>query len=107
MFPNATILGPLFWIVLGLIYALMIVGAKVWAEDLKLKMYWWKWLLATVWYVLLSLCIAAAFTLFGEDEPKAGYYFLGVSALVLFILGSVVWRVLSHNRIKEAGSAEK
>jgi len=100
MFPNSTILGPLFWIVMGLVYAIMIVSARYWAEDLQLKMTWWKWLLVSLWYVILSVCIAGAFTLFGEDEPKAGYYFLGISALVLFIGGIGVWRILIHGRVK-------
>lgn len=100
MFPNATILGPLFWIIMGLIYALMILSARVWAEDLKLKMTWWKWLLVTGWFVLLSICVAGAFTLFGEDEPKAGYYFLGISALVFFILGYGVLRIIYSGRTK-------
>lgn len=98
MFPNATILGPLFWIIMGLIYALMIVSARVWAEDLKLKMTWWKWVLASGWYILLSICIAGAFTLFGEDEPKAGFYLLGISALVFFILGYGVLRIIFKGR---------
>ena len=100
MFPNATILGPLFWIIMGLIYALIILSAKIWAEDLKLKMLWWKWVLVSLWYVIVSICIAGAFTLFGEDELKAGYYFLGISALVFFIFGFAVWRVLIHNKAK-------
>lgn len=98
MFPNATILGPLFWIIMGLIYALMILSTRVWAEDLNLKMTWWKWLLVSAWYVLLSLCVAAAFTLFGEDEPRAAYYFLGFSALIFFVFGMAVWRILTKGR---------
>lgn len=98
MFPNSTILGPLFWIVMGLIYALMIISARFWAEDLKLKMVWWKWVLVSCWYIILSVCVAAAFTLFGEDEPQAGTYFLGISVLVFFILGAVVWRLITRGR---------
>ena len=68
MFPNSTILGPMFWIVMGLIYPLLIVSARLWAEDLKLKMTWWKWLLVTLWYVILSICVAGAFTLLGAGD---------------------------------------
>lgn len=100
MFPNATILGPLFWIVMGLIYALIIISARIWAEDLKLNMNWWKWMLISFWYILLSISIASAFTLFGEHEPKAGYYFLGFSALIFFIFGLGVWRLISQGRSK-------
>ena len=99
MFPQDTILGPLFWIVLGLIYALVIAGASIWFKDLGFKMNWWKWLVAGTWFALLSLTIGAGFTLIGEDEFKAGYYFLGVFGMICLISGVGVWRLLSHKKM--------
>ncbi len=94
MFPHSTILGPLFWIGMGLLYALIIVGARIWAQDLGLKMTWWKWLLTAIWYILLSVSISGAFTLFGENESRAGYYFLGIFVTITVILGAGLWRIL-------------
>ena len=94
MFTYSTILRPLFWIVMGLIYALIIVGAKVWAQDLGLEMNWWKWLLAAIWYCLLSFSFAGGFTLLGEKEPRAGYYFLGFFLIVTIISGVGLWHLL-------------
>ena len=68
------------------------VGAA--ARDLGLPMNWWKWLLAALWYGLLSIGIAGGFTLMGEKEPGAGYYFLGASLIVMVILGAGLWAVL-------------
>jgi hypothetical protein len=72
MILYSTFAKPLFWIVMGLLYALMIAGAPVWAEDIGIPTNWWKWLPAAIWYCLLSMGIAAGFTLMGEKEPRAG-----------------------------------
>jgi hypothetical protein len=94
MLLYSTIARPLFWIVMGLIFALMIAGAPVWARDLGLQMTWWKWLLAAIWYALLSLGIAASFTLMGEKEPRAGQYTLGLTLVIMIILGVGLWSLL-------------
>lgn len=94
MFPYSTILRPIFWIVMGLIYAMIVAGAKAWAEDLSMPMNWWKWLLTVIWYCLLSFSFAGGFTLLGEKEPRAGYYFLGSSLIITIILGIGLWHLL-------------
>ncbi len=94
MFNYSTIFRPLFWIVMGLIYALIIAGAKVWAQDLGLQMNWWKWLLAAIWYVLLSYSFAGGFTLLGEKEPGAWYKFMGFHLIITIILGVGLWYLL-------------
>lgn len=94
MLLYSTIARPLFWTVMGLIYALMIAGAPVWARDLGLQMTWWKWLLAALWYGLLSLGIAASFTLMGEKEPQAGQYALGLTLAIMIILGVGLWSLM-------------
>ena len=105
MFPHDTIFGSLFWIALGLVYGLIIVSARIWARDLGLKMTWWKWALATLWYVFLSVGIAAGTTLLGEFEYRAGWYFIGITLTVGVILGVGLWRLLWAGREKpETGS---
>jgi len=94
MLIYSTIARPLFWIVMGLIYALMIAGAQMWAEDIGLQMNWWKWLLAAMWYCFLSIGIAAGFTLMGEKEPRAGYYIAGLTVVIMIILGIGLWLLL-------------
>lgn len=94
MFIYSTYIKAVFWIFMGLVYALMIAAAPIWAEDLGLQMNWLKWLLAAGWYVLLSIGIAAGSTLIGEKEPRAGYYILALSLIVMFVLGFVLWLFL-------------
>ena len=85
---------PLFWIVMGLIYAVIIAGAPIWAADLGLQMNWWKWLLTAIWYVLLSYTFAGSFTLLGEKEPGAWYKFMGFHLIITIILGIGLWILL-------------
>jgi hypothetical protein len=87
MFAYSTLLRPLFWLFMGLNYALIIVGARIWVQDLGLQMTWWKWVLSTLWYIGLSVGLAGGFTLLGEREPKAGYYFLGLVIIIALIAG--------------------
>lgn len=94
MFPHSTILGPLFWIILGLLYAFIIYAAKIWFEDLKIKMNPLKWTLVLLFFILINVVIGGAFTLIGEDEQHAGIYFLGIGLVFCFILGVGLWRYL-------------
>ena len=85
---------PIFWIVMGLLYALIIAGAPSLAQDLGLQMSWWKWVLSAVWYIFLSYTFAGAFTLLGEKEPGAWYRFLGFYLIITIILGVVFYFLL-------------
>ena len=85
---------PIFWGVMGLIYTLTALGAPLWAEDLGLQMSWWKWILATLWYVLFSFSLAGAFTLLGERESGAWYKFLGFHLIITIIFGAIVWSLI-------------
>jgi len=79
-----------FWILIGLIYALIITGAPIWAQDLGLQLSWWKWVFSGLWYVLLSFTFAGAFTLFAEREPGAWYKFLGFHLIIAIVSGMVL-----------------
>ena len=82
---------PIFWIVMGLLYALIIAGAPSLAQDLGLQMSWWKWILSAAWYIFSSYTFAAAFTLLGEKEPGAWYRFLGFHLIIAIIVGIILW----------------
>ncbi|MBW2063688.1 MAG: hypothetical protein JRJ03_02025 [Deltaproteobacteria bacterium] len=94
MLLYSTIWKAVFWIFMGLLYALMIAAAPVWARDLGLEMNWWKWALSGLWYGLLSIGIAMGFTLMGEKEPRAGQYTLGITLVSMLLLGLGLWHLL-------------
>ena len=63
---------------MGALYTVFAISMTYWAKDLKLKMNWGKRLLSVIWFILLNVTIAGGFTLIGENEIRAGIYFLGV-----------------------------
>ena len=91
----------IFAFFIGLLTVPVILGAIAWSRDLALKMNWWKWLLSAVWYVLLLFLVFAAFTFMGEGEPVAGWKVLGLTALVMVILGTGLVRLLVAGRDQE------
>ena len=94
MFPQSTILDPLFWMVLGALQVLTFVGMREWARQFGLGMNWWKWLLVGGWWFSLVLTIAGSFTLLGENEGNAGWYLLGFAGTGLVIGGALLLKLL-------------
>lgn len=88
----------LFAFLVGLLSGALIVGAIAWTRSLGLKINWWKWLLSGLWYLLLLLVVFASFTFIGEGESNAGWKVLGISAVILVVLGTGLARILMGNR---------
>ncbi|MCK4747553.1 MAG: hypothetical protein KAT15_10975 [Bacteroidales bacterium] len=88
----------IFAFITGLFSGAVIVGAIAWVKDLDLKMTWWKWLLSAIWYILFLLLVFASFTFIGEGETVAGWKILGISAVVIVILGTGLARILAAGR---------
>lgn len=88
----------LFAFLVGLLSGALIVGAIAWTRSLGLKINWWKWLLSGLWYLLLLLVVFASFTFIGEGESNAGWKVLGISAVILVVLGIGLARILMGNR---------
>ena len=84
----------IFAFIVGLLTGAVVVGASTWARALGLKMSWWKWLLSILWYILLLFLIFAAFTFMGEGELAAGWKTVGISVVVMVILGTGLVRIL-------------
>ena len=87
-----------FAFIVGLFTGAVVVGAITWAKALGLKMNWWKWLLSALWYLLLLFLLFAAFTFMGEGELSAGWKTIGISVLVMVILGAGLVRILLSGR---------
>lgn len=94
MFPYSTMLEPLFWIIMGFLYTIFVISIKYWAEDLNFKLNWWNWILFSIWFIGLNIVIAGGFTLIGENETRAGLYFLGVLGTIFVLFGAGVWKLL-------------
>lgn len=91
MLLYSTVWKAFYWMVMGVIYTAMIAGAPSLANALDLQMSWWKWILVTLWYVLVSINLAAGFTLIGEKERGAGPKLMATTLIPLAILGVGLW----------------
>lgn len=91
-----------FSFVFGAASGLVIAGAVVWAKDLGLKMTWWKWLLAAIWYILLNFFVFLDFTMIGEGEAGAGLKLLLFQAVIMIIIGAGLVRLLWTGREKKS-----
>ena len=88
---------------MGLLYAVIIASARIWAKDLGLKMSKFKWLHLAIWFLFITLSVAAGFTMYGENEIQAGNYILGIFGTVGVIWGVGLWRILQRGRSKNTG----
>ena len=84
----------IFAFIVGLLTGAVVVSAITWAKALGLTMTWWRWLLSALWYLLLLFLVFAAFTFIGEGEPAAGWKTVGISTVLLVILGAGLVRIL-------------
>jgi len=88
----------MFSFFVGLLTGAVVVGANSWFKALGLRMRWWKWLLSALWYILLLFLIFAAFTFMGEGEVLAGWKTLGISVVLMVVLGAGLVRILLAGR---------
>ena len=94
MFPYSTFLGPLFWMVMGVLAAIFFYSLVQYFKASKMSLVWWKWLLLIFWLIGLYTLISGAFVLIGESEVRAGLYFLGVFGTLIIIFGVALWRLV-------------
>ncbi len=92
--------GAVFWFLMGMLFILVAKGARVWAEDLNLRMTWWKWALSVCWYGLLVFSVSLSLTFVGENESGAGLRALLFMGVITIILAAGLVRVLLIGRNK-------
>lgn len=91
MLLQSTILGPLFWMLLGIIQLSFFIGLRLFFRDKGFQLSWFRWFLIAGWWFTTNVTVAAAFTLIGENESRAGTYFLAFFGVVLLICGAALW----------------
>ena len=84
----------LFWFVEGILFVVVILAVRAWAQDRGLPMPIWKWVLFLLWVALAGFTIAFVGTSFGEGEPVAATRGGLLFGLISIIAGVGLWRVL-------------
>ncbi len=101
MFTNSTILNPLFWIVIGILNVLFVIGLRTLFHDLGIKVTKLKWFVLLCYWIILNLTIAGGFTLIGENETTAGLRFLGFFSIPILFAGAIIVKWILSGRIKQ------
>jgi len=87
-----------FWFIMGIIFTIVILAFKIWMEDRKTAMNWWKWLLWGIWILLAGFTIAFIFTSLGEGEPTAALKGGILFSLIAIIFGAGTWRLINKKK---------
>lgn len=93
MFPGTTILDYLFWMTMGALQVLVVMGANEWLKSYGKKVTWWQMTLIYLAFASLCSVVAGGFTLMGEYESIAGWYFIGVLGLPVVICSAIALRL--------------
>ncbi len=101
--------GGFFWFVEGILFTIMLLAFRAWAQDRGIPMPYWKWIALGAWVLLAGFTIAFIGTSFGESEPTAAVRGGILFGVIVVISGAGVWRLLmigagSSEHASEAGS---
>ncbi|NDV19470.1 hypothetical protein GO013_08575 [Pseudodesulfovibrio sp. JC047] len=93
MFPGTTMLDYIFWMVMGALQVLVVMGLVAWLKHYGRKVIWWQVGLFYLGFASLCGVIAGGTTLMGEYESIAGWYFIGVLGLPVVICLAIAFRL--------------
>ena len=93
MFPGTTILDYVFWMVMGALQVMVVLGIVEWMKHYGRKAGWWQVALFYAGFASLCAVIAGGTTLMGEFESVAGWYFIGVLGLPVVICLAIAVRL--------------
>ena len=83
-----------FWFIEGILAFLTIIALKIWAEDKKIPMPFWKWPIVIAWLLFISASVAYVGTSIGEEETSAALIGAVFAFVIIVISGVIVWRFI-------------
>ena len=85
----------IFWFLEGVLFCLVLMGVRIWAEDHGIPMPPWKWLLFVAWLGLAGFVLAFVGTSLGEGESGAALRGGVLFGAITIISGVGVWRLIA------------
>ncbi|MEF2145103.1 MAG: hypothetical protein V3573_06630 [Desulfovibrionaceae bacterium] len=86
-------LNCIFWMVMGALQVLVVMGLVEWFKSRGRKAVWWQVGLFYLGFVSLGGVVAGGATLMGEYESIAGWYFIGVLGIPVVICLAIAVRL--------------
>ncbi len=102
MFPGELMINSLFWMVFGVIQIAIIGAMYAWAMGVEKVVTKWKIAVLYTIFALFLLTIGGGFTLAGEYESQAGWYFIGFLGTPLIIAFAVAVKFMYFKDVKPA-----
>ncbi|MBU0971160.1 MAG: hypothetical protein KKC20_10965 [Proteobacteria bacterium] len=93
MFPGSTMLNYIFWMMMGALQVLIVMGLVELLKSHGRKIVWWQVSLIYLGFAVFCSVIAGGTTLMGEYETIAGWYFIGVLGLPVVICLAILARL--------------
>ncbi len=93
MFPGVNMLNSLFWMVFGAMQILIIAGAYAWLKEKGKKVAWWQMTILYGIFATFLLTIGGGFTLAGEYESQAGWYFIGILGVPVILAFAIALKL--------------
>ena len=81
-----------FWFIEGILFCLVILGLKIWAEDRYIKIQFWQWIIIVAWIFLFGFSIAFVGTSIGENELTAAFIGGIIFGLISIVSAIGIWR---------------
>jgi hypothetical protein len=80
-----------FWIIEGILLCIVLTGLKIWFEDRRISMNFWKWGAVILWIVAFGVYIAFITTSLGENETPAALKGGILFGAILFLAALGLW----------------
>ena len=87
-----------FWFAEGILFCLVLLGVRAWAEEREVRLPWWKWGLVICWLLYGGFILAFVGTCLGEREQDAALWGGVFFSLVAVIAGVGLYRLLGFAR---------
>jgi len=83
-----------FWFAEGILFCLILVGFRAWAQGRGIPLPGWKWAALLAWLLIAGFTIAFVGTSLGENEATAAVRGGLLFGLITVITGVGLWRLL-------------
>ncbi len=84
----------IFWFIEGILFCLILMGIRAWAEDRDVPMPAWKWALVAAWLLYCGFTQAFIGTCLGEEEHQAAIRGGAMFGVLAVIAGVGIHRLL-------------
>lgn len=100
MFPGAIMINSLFWMIFGALQIFIIASLCAWVKHMGKPVKYWQIGILYSMFALFCITVGGGFTLAGEFESQAGWYFIGFLGVPLVISFVVALKLFYFRKLQ-------